>query len=390
VVASTSMGACSPGGSRAGSPRVRRGPSPWVPPGCLAGTPAPRGPTGAPLLAGGGPTYWMQGLRPPGPHRACGLRGQHPGPPKRPPVAALSRSPPLHSPGSVGPVCPPRHHRTRGRPPCLKSGSPAARGRTHTARGSVCPGRLARGAWGMDGQHHGQPVEETSPGIFLAVPPPSCGAPLWGRSRPGMLQPVETATTSHTEHTTIGAVRGRQAAGRIGPGCPGPLERGPGAAHVAGLRPPPCGMAPGRAQRHHKWQATPALSWARGFQILCRGLSGGAAWVAGRPGLGPNGSAAIPPFLRNSNCNFNDTIHVKCMTCFCGKDNGRIMQMCLYHMSASLHSIVNVLVSNTYILTIYHHMVPLRDPNDKPVSRYVFEIFVFVTKSVFFDFFGVS
>jgi len=66
------------------------------------------------------------------------------------------------------------------------------------------------------------------------------------------------------------------------------------------------------------------------------------------------------------------------------------MQMCLYHMSASLHPIVNVLDSNTYILSIFHHMVPLTDPTDKLVSRYFFKIFVFVTEFRRFRLFGVS
>jgi len=46
------LGACRPGGSRAGPPRVGQCPSPQIPPGFLAGIPAPRGPTGAPQLAG--------------------------------------------------------------------------------------------------------------------------------------------------------------------------------------------------------------------------------------------------------------------------------------------------------------------------------------------------
>jgi len=68
----------------------------------------------------------------------------------------------------------------------------------------------------------------------------------------------------------------------------------------------------------------------------------------------------------------------------------RIMQMCLYHMSAFLHPIVNVLGSNTYILSILEHMVPLTDPDDKPVSRYSFEIFVSVIEIRLFLRFGVS
>jgi len=78
------------------------------------------------------------------------------------------------------------------------------------------------------------------------------------------------------------------------------------------------------------------------------------------------------------------------MTCFCGKENGLIMQMCLSYMSASLHPIVNVLGSITYILSIFHHMVPFTDPNDKPVSRYLLEIFVFVTEiRLFLAFWGI-
>jgi len=95
-------GARPPGDSQAGPPRVGRGPSPWVPPGCFAGMHAPRGPTGEPRLAGGGKMCSLQGFRRQDPHGECGSRGPHPNPSDRPPVAALG-----------GPLCP--VHRPQGR-----------------------------------------------------------------------------------------------------------------------------------------------------------------------------------------------------------------------------------------------------------------------------------
>jgi len=178
------------------------------------------------------------------------------------PGRAEQNSPPPPSPGLAGPGWPPRPRRTGRRPPCRRSGTPAARGKTHTFRGCACPARRARGGMVIGGRaprpacggdaarrstdgstsdlHTGHrsagskyPYQSSVPfvgpgasgtscrspavGDSASLGGPSAGAPLLGRSHPGMSRPpVESATTSRTGHTTRGHFRGRQAARRSG------------------------------------------------------------------------------------------------------------------------------------------------------------------------------
>jgi len=85
------QGACPPRGSLARPPRLGQGPSPWAPPGCLAGMSVPQGPMGACRLAGGGPMcpFHGEGLHRPGPHGECGPQGRHTVPLNRPLVEVM-------------------------------------------------------------------------------------------------------------------------------------------------------------------------------------------------------------------------------------------------------------------------------------------------------------
>jgi len=187
----------------------------------------------------------------------------------------------------------------------------------------------------MEGQHHGEPVEETPPGVVLTVQPPTCarimdprdrgtrikpacppgtscrspaacasasfggpsaGAPQWGRSCPGMSRPPPgPATTSHTGHTTRGPVRGRRAAGRSGLECLGLSGRCPVAGPVVVPRTPPCGLGPGWAPRPHSGER-PSPSVGRGACRRCgRVRMAVRHWWQGVRALGDTGP---PHYLR--------------------------------------------------------------------------------------------
>jgi len=170
---------------------------------------------------------------------------------------------------------------------------PIARDKTHIVRGCVRPWRPALGGTAnggpaprpacgghaarrnIDGStsdlHTGRrsagsryPYRYGQPFVGAGTPGTSCrspaagalasfagpvpGAPLLGRSRPGMSRPpVGPATTSRTGHTTRGSVQGRRAARRSGLRCLGPSGRCLGAGPV--VETPP---SPGGAPRPHR------------------------------------------------------------------------------------------------------------------------------------------
>jgi len=71
-------------------------------------------------------------------------------------------------------------------------------------------------------------------------------------------------------------------------------------------------------------------------------------------------------------------IHVKCMTCFPGKENERIMQMFLNHMSASIIAPNSERLGFKYIYFEYSRPDGATyNPNDEPVSRYFFNFSFF-------------
>jgi len=199
----------------------------------------------------------------------------------------------------------------------------------------------------MEGQRHGQPVEETSPGIVLGVPPPSCarvvnpqgrgaraswsgqlfvgpgtpgtscrfpaagvsassggpsaGAPLWGRSRSGTFQPpVEPARTFHTEHTTRGAVQGRQAVGGSGPGAVRARSRS-----RTGRRPPPASVWSGPG-----WGSTSPHVASDPRPDLGEGLADILSGVVWRGGMGGRASGPRAARVRRTSSVVAQNRHV--------------------------------------------------------------------------------